>query len=160
MKQRSPHSRSGVKQVVKGSWAAGERSAGAATSAGRKMLDRLKGWARTIKRDVHALYLTSRDPRVPSYAKALALLVAGYALSPIDLMPDFVPVLGYVDDVIIVPLGVWLVIRMIPPNIMAEDAWQVDRLLSAHVFPQGQVRSLRRRWNLCLLGNRTERRTF
>ncbi len=59
------------------------------------MLDLLKGWARTIKRDVHALYLASRDPRVPWY-KALALLVAGYALSPIDLIPDFVPVLGYI----------------------------------------------------------------
>jgi len=84
------------------------------------MQDRLKGWARTIKRDVHALYLASRDPRVPWYAKALAVIVAGYALSPIDLIPDFIPVLGYLDDVILVPLGVMLVIRMVPPEIMAE----------------------------------------
>jgi len=84
------------------------------------MKGRLKIWARTIKRDVHALYLASRDPRVPWYAKAMAVIVAGYALSPIDLIPDFVPVLGYLDDVILVPLGIVLVIKMIPPEIMAE----------------------------------------
>ena len=84
------------------------------------MKDRLRDWARVVKRDVHALYLASRDPRVPWYAKALAVAVAGYALSPIDLIPDFVPVLGYLDDVILVPLGILLVIRLIPPEIMAE----------------------------------------
>ena len=66
--------------------------------------DRLKGWARSIKRDALALYFAARDPRVPWYAKALALCVAAYAFSPIDLIPDFVPVLGYLDDVVIVPL--------------------------------------------------------
>src|SRR6476646_11252516 len=84
------------------------------------MASRLKEWARVIKRDVHALYLASRDPRVPWYAKALAVAVAGYALSPIDLIPDFIPVVGYLDDVIIVPLGIMLVVRLIPPDIMAE----------------------------------------
>lgn len=84
------------------------------------MLTRLKDWARVVKRDVHALYLAGRDPRVPWYAKALAVCVAGYALSPIDLIPDFVPVLGYLDDVVIVPLGILLVIRLIPDEIMAE----------------------------------------
>lgn len=82
--------------------------------------DRLKNWARIIKRDVQALYFASRDPRVPWYAKALALVVVGYALSPIDLIPDFIPVLGYLDDVILLPLGILLVIRLIPPEIMAE----------------------------------------
>jgi uncharacterized membrane protein YkvA (DUF1232 family) len=77
-------------------------------------------WARLIKRDVHALYLASRDPRVPWYAKALAIVVAGYALSPIDLIPDFVPVLGYLDDVVLLPLGILLVVRLIPPAVMAE----------------------------------------
>jgi len=81
---------------------------------------RLRDWARLIKRDVHALYLARRDPRVPWYAKALAALVAGYALSPIDLIPDFIPVLGYLDDVILVPLGIAIVIRLIPPEVMAE----------------------------------------
>ena len=84
------------------------------------MIGRLKDWARLIKRDVHALYLASRDPRVPWYAKALAIAVAGYAVSPIDLIPDFIPVLGYLDDLIIVPLGILLVVRLIPPAIMAE----------------------------------------
>ena len=84
------------------------------------MLARLKIWARTIKQDVHAIYLASRDPRVPWQAKALAICVAAYALSPIDLIPDFIPVLGYLDDLIILPLGVLLVVRMIPPEIMAE----------------------------------------
>lgn len=84
------------------------------------MLDRLKKWARSLKRDSHALWLAARDPRVPWYAKALALAVAAYAASPIDLIPDFVPVLGYLDDLIIVPLGVALVIRLIPAEVMAE----------------------------------------
>jgi uncharacterized membrane protein YkvA (DUF1232 family) len=69
---------------------------------------------------MHAIYLASRDPRVPWYAKALAIAVAGYALSPIDLIPDFVPVLGYLDDVIIVPLGILAVVKLIPPEIMAQ----------------------------------------
>jgi uncharacterized membrane protein YkvA (DUF1232 family) len=81
---------------------------------------RLKKWARALKRDVHAVYLAARDPRTPWYAKALALLVAGYALSPIDLIPDFIPVVGYLDDLILVPAGIWLVIRLIPPQVMAE----------------------------------------
>ena len=95
-------------------------SSGAADIVSVGMASRLKEWARVIKRDVHALYLASRDPRVPWYAKALAVAVAGYALSPIDLIPDFIPVVGYLDDVIIVPLGIMLVVRLIPPDIMAE----------------------------------------
>jgi uncharacterized membrane protein YkvA (DUF1232 family) len=86
----------------------------------RRMQDRLKDWARLIKRDVHALYLASRDPRVPWYAKVMAVAVAGFALSPIDLIPDFIPILGYLDDVIVLPLGIVLVIRLISPEIMAE----------------------------------------
>ena len=84
------------------------------------MLARLKKWAQTLKRDVHAIYLARRDPRVPWYAKALALGVAGYALSPIDLIPDFIPVIGYLDDLIIVPLGVWAVVSLIPADVLAE----------------------------------------
>jgi uncharacterized membrane protein YkvA (DUF1232 family) len=77
-------------------------------------------WARTLKRDVLAVYLAARDPRTPCYVKALALAVAAYALSPIDLIPDFIPVLGYVDDLLIVPLGIALVIRLIPAEVMVE----------------------------------------
>ncbi len=84
------------------------------------MNGKLKDWARALKRDVHAVYLASRDPRVPWYAKALAVIVAGYALSPIDLVPDFIPILGYLDDIILVPLGIVLVLKLIPPQIMAE----------------------------------------
>lgn len=84
------------------------------------MIERLKDWARALKRDVIALWLAARDPRVPWYAKAVAGLVAAYALSPIDLIPDFVPVLGYLDDLLIVPLGILLAIRLIPEPVMAD----------------------------------------
>jgi uncharacterized membrane protein YkvA (DUF1232 family) len=89
-------------------------------------LIRLKQWARHIKRDVYALYFAARDPRVPWYAKALAVVVAAYALSPIDLIPDFIPVLGYLDDVILVPLGVLLTVRLIPPELMKEHRQHAD----------------------------------
>jgi len=84
------------------------------------MSQRARYWARLVKRDVHAIYCAARDPRVPWYAKTLAICVAGYALSPIDLIPDFVSILGYMDDVIIVPLGILIVVKLIPPEIMAE----------------------------------------
>ncbi len=77
-------------------------------------------WARGIKRDVVALWLAARDRRVPFHAKALAAAVAAYALSPIDLIPDFIPVIGYLDDLLIVPLGILLAVRMVPPGLMAE----------------------------------------
>jgi uncharacterized membrane protein YkvA (DUF1232 family) len=80
----------------------------------------LRAWARALKRDVVALWLAARDPRVPLPAKLMAGLVAAYALSPIDLIPDFVPVLGYLDDVILLPLGIWLALRLIPPGVVAE----------------------------------------
>lgn len=84
------------------------------------MLSSHKEWARNLKRDSYALYLASRDPRVPWYAKALAVAIAAYALSPIDLIPDFIPVIGYLDDLILLPLGIWLAISLVPPDVMAE----------------------------------------
>jgi uncharacterized membrane protein YkvA (DUF1232 family) len=84
------------------------------------MTRRLTEWAHAIKRDAHAVDLAARDPRTPWYAKALAVCVAGYALSPIDLIPDFIPVLGYLDDLILVPLGLAAAVRMIPADVMAE----------------------------------------
>jgi uncharacterized membrane protein YkvA (DUF1232 family) len=84
------------------------------------VLSRIKTWAASLKRDAHAIYLASRDPRVPWYAKALAIAVAGYALSPIDLIPDFIPIVGYLDELIILPLGIWLVVSLIPREIMIE----------------------------------------
>jgi uncharacterized membrane protein YkvA (DUF1232 family) len=93
---------------------AGQRRAAAGT------MSRVKTWARALRRDAHAILLASRDPRIPWAVKLLALAVAGYALSPIDLIPDFIPVLGYLDDLIIVPLGIWLVIALIPEDVMRE----------------------------------------
>jgi uncharacterized membrane protein YkvA (DUF1232 family) len=84
------------------------------------VFSRLKDWAAAIKRDVIVLWLAARDDRVPWIAKALAGFVAIYALSPIDLIPDFLPVIGYFDDLLIVPLGILLVIRLIPPDVLAD----------------------------------------
>ena len=84
------------------------------------MIAKLKSWARSVKRDAHAVYLVARDPRTPWYVKALAMAVAGYALSPIDLIPDFIPVIGYLDDLVIVPLGLIIVVRLVPAEIMAK----------------------------------------
>ncbi|CAO3363800.1 YkvA family protein [Azospirillum palustre] len=84
------------------------------------MLSAAKTWARAIKRDVLAVYLAARDPRTPWGVRVLAMAVAAYALSPIDLIPDFIPVLGYLDDLLIVPLGILLVVRLIPPELLAE----------------------------------------
>ena len=83
------------------------------------MLETAKRWARLLKRDVVALYLAARSPLTPWHARLAAACVAAYALSPIDLIPDFVPVLGYLDDLLIVPSGIWLVIRLIPTELMA-----------------------------------------
>ncbi len=86
----------------------------------RRWLHQLKNWARIIRRDAVALALATRDPRVPWYAKALAALIAAYALSPIDLIPDFIPVLGYLDELILLPLAITGVVRLINPAVMAE----------------------------------------
>ena len=82
------------------------------------MLQRAKNWAKAIKRDVVAVYFAARDPRTPTVARVLAIAVAAYALSPIDLIPDFIPIIGYLDDLIIVPLGLLLVIRMLPAEVL------------------------------------------
>lgn len=89
-------------------------------TAASSVLERIRRWARALKQDVHALYLASRDPRVPWYAKVFALLIAVYALSPIDLIPDFIPVLGYLDEIILLPFAIWLALKLIPPHILAE----------------------------------------
>ncbi len=84
------------------------------------MLAALKQRARALKKEVFAVYLAARDPRTPWYAKTIALLTVAYALSPIDLIPDFIPILGYLDDLIIVPAGLALALRLIPAEVMAE----------------------------------------
>ena len=82
--------------------------------------DRLRAWARNLKRESVALWFAARDPRMPWAARALALFTVGYALSPIDLIPDFIPVLGYLDDVVIVPLGIVAAVGLVPAGLMAE----------------------------------------
>ena len=86
----------------------------------RRMQEAWKQRAWQLKRDTYALYLAYRDPRVPWHARLFAACVAGYASSPIDLIPDFVPIVGYLDDLVLVPLGVVLALRMIPPAVWAE----------------------------------------
>lgn len=81
--------------------------------------ERLRGWSRSLKGETYALYLAYRDPRVPWYARLFAAIVVAYAFSPIDLIPDPVPVLGYLDDLLLIPAGVWLALRLIPPPVMA-----------------------------------------
>jgi uncharacterized membrane protein YkvA (DUF1232 family) len=75
---------------------------------------------RRLKRELHAVFIAARDPRTPWAARVLAALVLAYALSPIDLIPDFIPVLGHLDDLILVPLGLWLCLKLIPPQVMKE----------------------------------------
>jgi uncharacterized membrane protein YkvA (DUF1232 family) len=96
-----------------------------------RMLSKVKAWACGLKRDVHAIYLAARDPRTPWYARAVAILVAAYALSPIDLIPDFIPILGYLDDLLIVPLGILLVVHLIPADVLEEHRMSVDQRRSA-----------------------------
>jgi len=114
------------------------------------MLNHWKQWARTVKRDAHALYLAARDPRVPWYAKGLAVAIAAYAASPIDLIPDFIPVVGYLDDLIIVPLGIALVIKLIPAEIIAEAS-------SVGICRSGSPGKLDGRYNLWCSMDRSSR---
>jgi uncharacterized membrane protein YkvA (DUF1232 family) len=91
-------------------------------------LARLKGWAARFKRDIVALWLAARDPRVPWYVKFASGAVAAYALSPIDLIPDFIPVIGYLDDLILLPLAIAAIVRLIPPPVLSDLRAKADRL--------------------------------
>ncbi len=83
-------------------------------------MQRLKIWAATLKREVMALWFACRDPRTPWYARVLAMMIVAYALSPIDLIPDFIPVLGYLDELILLPLGICLVLKLVPAEALAD----------------------------------------
>jgi len=109
-----------------------------------------KGWAKRLKRDVVALWLAARDRRVPLHAKLVAGAVAAYALSPIDLIPDFIPVLGYLDDLVIVPLGILLAIRLVPEPLMAEFRAEAVRRAERPVSRAGLAFILAV-WLLCLI---------
>jgi uncharacterized membrane protein YkvA (DUF1232 family) len=97
------------------------------------MIARWKTRARQLKAELYAIYLAYRDPRVPWYARVIAALVVGYAFSPLDLIPDPIPVVGYLDDLILLPLGIALVLRLIPAPVMAECRVRArERLDSGH----------------------------
>jgi len=97
-----------------------------------KVSDNLKAWARRIKRDGVTLWFAGKNPRTPWYAKALGVFVVAYALSPIDLIPDFIPVLGYVDDVLLLPVLIWLAIRLLPPGVLTECRSQAEEWMQAN----------------------------
>lgn len=103
------------------------------------LLDSLKGWARRLKSDVLTVYFAARDPATPLLLRALALAVAAYALSPIDLIPDFIPVLGYLDDLLIVPLGLYLVLRWLPPAVQAASRARAAQALERPRSTAGAV---------------------
>jgi uncharacterized membrane protein YkvA (DUF1232 family) len=84
------------------------------------MPNQLKERARELKRDAYAIYIAARDPRTPWYVRAVIFFVVAHTLSPIDLIPDFIPVLGYLDDLIITPGGIWLAVQLIPPEVLEE----------------------------------------
>ncbi len=86
--------------------------------------------ARQLKAETYALYLAYRDPRTPWYARIWAAVVVGYAFSPIDLIPDFIPVLGYLDDLVLVPLGIWLALKLIPAEVMAESRDKAQTIIA------------------------------
>lgn len=97
-----------------------------------KVSDNLKAWARRIKRDGVTLWFAGKNPRTPWYAKALGVFVVAYALSPIDLIPDFIPVLGYLDDVLLLPVLIWLAIRLLPPGVLAECRSQAEEWMQVN----------------------------
>lgn len=90
------------------------------------LFERLRTWARRIKRDAVTLWFAGRDPRTPLFVKALCAFTVAYALSPIDLIPDFIPVLGYVDDVLLVPALVWLAVRLLPQAVVDDSRAKAD----------------------------------
>lgn len=99
---------------------------------------RIRDWARTLKRDALVLGYAARDPRTPWHARALALLAVGYALSPIDLIPDFIPVLGFLDDAILLPVLIWLALRATPHAVLEDCRARAERTLGAS-RPVGRI---------------------
>lgn len=92
------------------------------------MRSRVSQWAQIVKRDTVCLYLAARDPRTPWYAKVIAASVVAYALSPIDLIPDFIPIVGYLDDILLVPVGLWIAMRMVPDEVIEDCRAQATQV--------------------------------
>ena len=95
----------------------------------REFIEHWKLQARQLTLEVYALYLAYQDPRVPWYARVFAACVVGYAFSPIDLIPDFIPVLGYLDDLILIPFGIKIAISMIPAYVMIESRTKAHEII-------------------------------
>ncbi|WP_421385156.1 YkvA family protein [Bacillus salacetis] len=89
-------------------------------------MGKIKAWAKNLKRQLFTLFFAYKDERVPVFAKIFTTIVVAYALSPVDLIPDFIPVLGYLDDLILVPLGIWLALKMIPEQVLADCSTRAD----------------------------------
>jgi len=101
------------------------------------LVDQARTWARRIKRDVMTLWFALSHPATPWYAKAMGALVVAYALSPIDLIPDFIPVLGHVDDVILLPALIWLTVRLLPEPVLAESRQRAEQWMAQqHAKPR------------------------
>jgi uncharacterized membrane protein YkvA (DUF1232 family) len=94
------------------------------------LIERWQTAARRLKREVYTLYLAYRDPRTPWYARLWAAMVVAYAFSPIDLIPDFIPILGYLDDLVLLPLGVAIALALIPANVMADSRAQAEAVMA------------------------------
>lgn len=95
-------------------------------------MKRLREWVRQLVAEVVVLWFCTRHPRTPLFAKAIAVAVVAYAFSPIDLIPDFIPVLGYLDDLLILPLGIWLVLKLVPQDVLSECREQAARWQSGN----------------------------
>lgn len=102
------------------------------------MWQRLKGWAKALRNDVMTLWFAGRHPQTPTAAKFLALALAAYALSPIDLIPDFIPILGYLDEVLLLPIGIYFCLKMIPVAVLAQCREQATHWFAAR---RGKPRS-------------------
>jgi uncharacterized membrane protein YkvA (DUF1232 family) len=103
------------------------------------LISKWKEQARALKKEIYALVIAYRDPRTPWYAKVWALIVLAYALSPIDLIPDFIPVLGYLDDLVLLPMGIALAVKLIPAGVMADARLTATKAESSTIGKIGAV---------------------
>ncbi|OCA88149.1 hypothetical protein A8F94_10055 [Bacillus sp. FJAT-27225] len=93
------------------------------------MFNKIKAWAKQLKRQIFILYFAYKDERVPWYAKVFTAVIVAYAFSPIDLIPDFIPILGYLDEVILLPIAIWFALRMIPEAVLSDCESKADQLM-------------------------------
>jgi uncharacterized membrane protein YkvA (DUF1232 family) len=102
------------------------------------LIEQLKNWARSLKKDVLILWFSAKNPKTPLVPKVICIFIVAYALSPIDLIPDFIPVLGYVDDLILLPILIWVVIQLIPNTIIQNSRTQAEEWLTLNLKPKSK----------------------